>query len=108
MRKKYPYRYSLLEMVILVLEIHSQIVHSWVTWEASLFLSHSNLQLNYDCLSRGNLFRGINIWSGAVYKGIKSPFQKSFVTLHCIIFFSNYAERTKLNYEIINKLFYKN
>jgi hypothetical protein len=29
---------------------------------------------------QGNLFRGIDIWSGAAYKGLKSPFENSFVT----------------------------
>ena len=29
---------------------------------------------------KGNLLRGIDIWSGEVYKEIKSPFDNSFVT----------------------------
>ena len=31
-------------------------------------------------MDQGNLLKGIDIWSGAMYKGVKSPFDKICVT----------------------------
>ena len=34
---------------------------------------------NFYCCCKGNLLRGIDIWSGAAYKELKSCFDNSFV-----------------------------
>ena len=38
----------------------------------------SGQKRDFDCGSGGNLLKGIDIWSGAAYKGQKSPFVTNF------------------------------
>ena len=39
----------------------------------------SIIHYNFYCCCKGNLLRGIDIWSGAAYKELKSCFDNSFV-----------------------------
>ena len=59
---------------------------------------------------QGYLLRGLDIWSGAAYKGLKSPFDNSFVTSDFDPYgiSKNYNINTLCDYEIINKFYYQN
>ena len=48
--------------------------------EAFLQLSRLVLEAQQQHSNQGNLWRGIDIWSRAAYKGLKSPFDHNFVT----------------------------
>ena len=72
---------------MLDVKMHLSLLYGNLKMYSILQMNHPQLERKQQCLkdvlstlTKGNLLKGIVIWSGVAYKGLKRPFDNRFVT----------------------------